>query len=198
MNIVIVGKSASGKTTMANYLSENFRYNKAVTATTRDKRKDEVDGIDYYFLTEKEFNDKISNDEFVEWAEYRGWKYGTPKNEIYGENKIFVLNPDGLKSFKRHNIKCLVILLESQDGLRVIRQVKRGDNIKEIERRYYTDNNDFQNIREYVDFVVQNNKSIEKCIYDILLCILYYKNKNSRDKIIKEMKESFIEINCEG
>ena len=198
MNIVIVGKSASGKTTVANYLSDNFRYNKAITTTTRPRREGEVDGKDYFFLTDDDFDNKLKAGDFLEWAEYRGWKYGTPKKEIDNDNKIFVLNPKGLNAFISQGVPCLKILLEVDDGLRIIRQIKRGDDIKEIERRYYTDLEDFKGIQENIDFVIKNNDSIEKCVYDILLCILYYKNIDSRIKIEKEMKESFIEIKCEG
>ena len=70
-NIVIVGKSASGKSTVANALSDDFKYTKAVTATTRPMRDGEVDGVDYYFLTNEQFNKKLKNGEFLEWAEYR-------------------------------------------------------------------------------------------------------------------------------
>ena len=56
--IVIVGKSASGKSTIANVLSEDFKYKKAISATTRPIRAGEVDGEDYYFITDDKFNVK--------------------------------------------------------------------------------------------------------------------------------------------
>ena len=57
MLIVLVGKSASGKTTLEKYISDNFRYEKIVSHTTRPIRGNEVDGVDYHYVSEDVFNE---------------------------------------------------------------------------------------------------------------------------------------------
>lgn len=176
MNIIFVGKSAAGKTTIANYLSEKYGYTKAVTSTTRDMRPGEKNNIDYHFLTREEFDNDIKNDKFIEWTEYRGWKYGTPISELDESQKIFVLNPRGLMAFRRKNIQCVAFLIFVDDGERIIRQVKRGDDIKEIERRYETDKQDFYRIEKNVDFIISNNGTVEESAKKIITDINIFSN----------------------
>ena len=82
MLIVLVGKSASGKTTLEKYISDNFRYDKIVSCTTRPMRQDEVYGEDYYFISEGKFEEMLAHDELVEHATFNGWSYGISKKEI--------------------------------------------------------------------------------------------------------------------
>ena len=81
--IVISGPSGSGKSTVIDALckaDETLRL--SVSATTRKPRPGEVDGVDYHFLSKSEFEARIQQDSFLEWAEYGGNFYGTLKSEI--------------------------------------------------------------------------------------------------------------------
>lgn len=81
--IVISGPSGSGKSTVINALckaDETLRL--SVSATTRKPRPGEVDGVDYHFLSQSEFEARIQQDSFLEWAEYGGNFYGTLTSEI--------------------------------------------------------------------------------------------------------------------
>jgi len=81
--IVIVAPSGAGKTTIAKKLLDEFPQIKfSTSATTRPPRKDEQDGTDYYFLSSDEFDQKIKNNEFLEWEYYSGNKYGTLQSEV--------------------------------------------------------------------------------------------------------------------
>jgi len=94
--IIITGGSGVGKTTIAGRLVEsNQKFVKPITATTREKRKDEVDGKDYFFLSIEDFKKKIEEKFFLEYEEvYSGKFYGVPKFEldrIWKDGKIPVL-----------------------------------------------------------------------------------------------------------
>ncbi len=83
--IVFSGPSGSGKTSIVRALLEKYpdKLGFSVSATTRAKRENEVDGQDYYFITKEKFLEKIKNNEFIEWEEvYDGLYYGTLKSEI--------------------------------------------------------------------------------------------------------------------
>jgi guanylate kinase len=81
--IVISGPSGSGKSTVVNALCKADQTLKlSVSATTRNPRPDEVDGVNYHFLSKAEFKKHIQQGSFLEWAEYRGNFYGTLKSEI--------------------------------------------------------------------------------------------------------------------
>ena len=82
--ILFCGPSGSGKTTIVHHLLKKFPMMRfSVSATTRPKRENETDGIDYHFLSPEEFRTKISNNEFLEWEEvYKDRYYGSLKSEV--------------------------------------------------------------------------------------------------------------------
>lgn len=101
--IVFSAPSGSGKTTIVKYLlaQEELNLEFSISATSREPRGAEVNGRDYYFLSLREFKDKIKNDEFLEWEEvYRDNFYGTLKAEVeriwsHGKNVIFDIDVVG-------------------------------------------------------------------------------------------------------
>ncbi len=82
--VLFCGPSGSGKTTIVHSLLKAFpRMRFSISATTRPKRDNEVDGVDYYFLTPEQFRAKIANNEFLEWEEvYTDRYYGTLKADV--------------------------------------------------------------------------------------------------------------------
>jgi guanylate kinase len=99
MLIIITAPSGAGKTSITRYLLQHFpQLAFSVSAATRSQRPDEVDGVDYYFLSLEEFQHRIQNQEFIEWEMvYEGRYYGTLKSElkrIREMNKIPILDID--------------------------------------------------------------------------------------------------------
>ncbi len=97
--ILITAPSGSGKTSIVNHLMKKFpQLAFSVSATTRQPRDNEKNSIDYYFISEKDFREKIHNKEFLEWEMvYEGKYYGTLKSDIeriWKENKVPVLDID--------------------------------------------------------------------------------------------------------
>ncbi|WP_142786575.1 guanylate kinase [Changchengzhania lutea] len=107
--IVFSAPSGSGKTTIVRHLLGLVPLNLefSISATSREKRGDEIDCKDYYFLSAKEFKTKIKNDEFLEWEEvYRDNFYGTLKAEVEriwakGKHVIFDIDVSGGLRIKR-------------------------------------------------------------------------------------------------
>ncbi len=86
--IVISAPSGAGKTTIVRSVLKKIpKIVFSISATTRAKRDYEVDGVDYFFLTEDEFKEKIEKNEFVEWETFYGYYYGTLKSFIDSEMK---------------------------------------------------------------------------------------------------------------
>ncbi|MCW9065575.1 MAG: guanylate kinase, partial [Ignavibacteriaceae bacterium] len=83
--IVFSAASGAGKTTIVKEILKEFpQITFSISATTRPRRENERDGIEYFFLTEAEFRKMIENDEFIEWEEFYDYYYGTQKSFING------------------------------------------------------------------------------------------------------------------
>ena len=118
--IIFSAPSGAGKTTIAKEILNSFpNINFSISATSREMRKDEKNGVDYYFLTVDNFKKKITNDEFLEWQEvYAGSLYGTLKSEvqrIWNEGKHVMFDVDTLGGINIKNIyqkKALSIFIQ--------------------------------------------------------------------------------------
>ncbi len=85
--IVVSGPSGAGKSTVTKIVRDSLNIPLTVSATTREPRKEEIDGKDYYFITTEEFLNKVDNDEFFEWAKVHDNYYGTLKSEVENKRK---------------------------------------------------------------------------------------------------------------
>ena len=164
--IVLVGKSCSGKDSVAKILI-SMGYKKAITCTTRPKRNNEIDGVDYYFTSQQEFLDMIEKDDFAEYRSYETkkgmWLYGSRINDyIYSAKKIIILTPEGLRNIKEKypNLPITAIYLKVSNKELKRRMLSRanisGEDIKELKRRYKADKKDFKDVEKYIDYIVRN------------------------------------------
>ena len=165
MLIGLCGKSGTGKSTIANALI-NRGYNKVVTDTTRPPREGEQNGIDYWFDTDEQFDELYDEGEFIEVTSYKvangdTWRYGTTIGQLKdaGENAVIILNPDGVKAFRKKGIPIYIWLVETNYSTLKKRLEDRGDNKKEIMRRMQADERDFKDIEKFIDNTIRNNRS---------------------------------------
>ena len=158
--LVLMGKSNTGKTEIAKAIQRQQHFNKITTFTSRPARDGEVNGEDYWFITKEEFLQKIEEGFFAEWekfsTEFGDWYYGSAK-ESYSGDGVIILSPSGVKTVleKLHNIT--VVLIDADDEVIKARQVARGDDKKEAERRFVQDIIDFKGMEDYADFIIMNN-----------------------------------------
>ena len=141
--LILLGPSASGKTESAKIMINRYPISKVVTCTTRKKRLNEIDGFDYHFFTKKKFKELEKQEYFVETAKYNGNYYGTPKNEL-GDDKLIILEPQGLKSFlKIKPCNVVAIYLKTSEAIRIKRMKERNDLPENIKARIESDRIDF-------------------------------------------------------
>ena len=178
--IIISAPSGSGKTTICKYLQKlNSSINFSISCTTRQKREYEVEGKDYFFITNEEFEKKINDAKFIEWEQIHGnFYYGTLKSTLekaINEDKRILLELDvkGAMSVKKlYPNKSLSIFIEppSVEVLK-LRLEKRGtDNderiIKRLERLEselsYKSNFDYHVINDDLDQAVNEIMNIIK------------------------------------
>jgi guanylate kinase len=147
--IILCGKMASGK----DYLRECFvdnGFSKDISYTTRPIRANETNGVDYYFISIKEFEKKIKNNEMFEHTEFCGWFYGTTVKS-WNNSDIFIFNPYGIKHIPEEDYnESLIIYLDVNLDVRYNRLKKREMGYDSVERRIYSDYQDFQDIKYHI------------------------------------------------
>ena len=177
MLTVILGKSASGKDTIVKKLISLHNYKRIITYSTRPKRKGEIDGIAYHFITKEDFKHKIDKDFFAEWKSYATvegvWYYGTALEDLESaeDNSIIILTPDGFREVKdKLGDRVSSIYIYANNSTIKKRLFARGDNPEEAKRRLEHDNEDFKGIENEVDRIVYNNDgtNIEEVVGKIL------------------------------
>lgn len=148
--IAYVGKSGAGKDFCMKHTAERNNYHIIVSSTTRPKRDYEEEGVDYHFLSEKEF----AEGHFLETASFNGWHYGTRYEDLDPDRtNIGVFNPTGLKSLAAHDdIYLVIVYIKATDKVRMLRQLNRESNpdVKEIVRRFMTDEADFADDKSFM------------------------------------------------
>ena len=175
MILVLVGESASGKTTLAKKFEEETDFSRVITYTTRPMREGEENGVDYFFINSEQFNKMCEEGRFIEHAEYRGWKYGTAMNFKQNENKIVVLTPAGARAMKRNwdkeNQQMVrqnkIVYIDVDRRSRLIKMLERGDDIEEAYRRSLSDVGQFDAFESEADFTIHNN-CYEKTVHEVL------------------------------
>lgn len=168
--IILVGASASGKTEVAKRLGCLFGMKKVVTHTTRPPRPNEVDGVDYHFVSEEEFKKLKDEGAFAETTLYNGYHYGTSKKEI-ADDRVLIVDPAGLKHFKSLKDRRIVsFFIDVSRRTRRQRMIARGDDPELANQRIATDDEKFNLgcICNY-DFVVNN----ETMTIDEVACYIY-------------------------
>lgn len=173
MLIVLIGKTCSGKTTIAKEF-EKEGFCKTVTCTTRPKRVSEKNGTDYNFLDQSAFDEMKRNGEFAETADYvmaNGQKvsYGSLKKDFEGEEtKILVLTPSGLKTIRESGLPVFAVYVKTDNETIKKRLKMRGDDPEEAIRRLASDDKIFKDAEKLSDFVVNGKETPEYNIERII------------------------------
>jgi len=115
--LVLSGPGGVGKSTVAKRLREAGDFWVSVSATTRKPRSNEIDGRDYFFVTDEEFTRMTNANEFLEWAEFAGNRYGTPLEKVehallLGRNVLLEIEIAGAKQVKAHLPQSVLVFLE--------------------------------------------------------------------------------------
>ena len=183
-NIMVILSSVSGvgKTTITKKIQQKYQSFKiSVSHTTRKPRPNEVDGVDYHFISKEKFESLIKKKEFYEYAKIFDNYYGTHKktvDELIKTNDIiFDIDWQGtqqLSKFKNLSLIKIYLIPPDKQELKK-RLVKRNqDSPEEVERRFNAYDNDIQYWKDY-DYII-TNENLEKCYKQIERIISNHKN----------------------
>lgn len=160
--LAICGKSATGKDSLADFLSScELGITKIISDTTRPKRPLEKEGVDYHYISIEEFADKVEAGQYLEWSEFRNWYYGTPLDAVCGKINVGVFNMDGIAELyrlqKEGEYEVIPIYIKSRTISRFNRYRQREGRFSlECLRRFITDTLDFQNVSVWLSLFPQH------------------------------------------
>ena len=183
--IILSSPSGAGKTTLTKKIQQKYKNFKiSVSNTTRKPRSNEVEGVDYLFIDHDEFNKKIKNNEFYEYAKIFDNYYGTSKNSVNTllESKndiLFDIDWQGtqqLSKFKELKLIKIFLVPPNKKELENRLIQRNQDNTEIITKRLKSYDNDIFHWSDY-DYVITND-NLEHCFSQIEKIILSFKNKN--------------------
>lgn len=185
MLFVISAPSGAGKTTVIREIFKVFpNISFSISATTRDKRNDEHNGKDYYFISKDEFDKKVKNDEFIEWEEVHGHLYGTLKSELKkGETQdiLFDVDVKGALSIKKLYPQAVTIFIEAPRNEMIERlKRRRTEDEKEMMKRIARIDMELDYRKDF-DYVVMN-KSSDEGVKEAVKKVVDIINKNKLNK----------------
>ncbi len=170
--LVLSGFSGAGKGTIVKKLVSEYGYHISISATTRSPRTGEVDGREYYFKTREEFQDLIDHNGLIEWAEYVGNYYGTPKQFVeemlaQGKNVILEIEVQGALNVKEQYPEAVLIFI-APPSIPILRErlIGRGTEDREtIEKRLLRAKEEAKDIKEYEYVVINDN--LDTCVQQV-------------------------------
>ena len=171
--LILSSPSGAGKTTITKKIQQKYQnFKLSVSHTTRKPRDNEIEGIDYYFVTNNEFENLINKDSFYEYAKIFENFYGTSKknvDEVIKKNDIlFDIDWQGTKQLSKFkNLRLVKIYLITENKIEIKKRlIKRNQNSKkEIESRFNSFDEDVKHWIDY-DYIIIN-KNLETCFKQI-------------------------------
>ncbi|APH20920.1 TPA: guanylate kinase [Clostridium botulinum] len=177
----ILGKSASGKSTVEKMLEKKGE-RRIISTTTRPIREGEQEGVDYHYISEKEFEELKNSNSLLENTQYREWHYCIDKEfnnfDLSKNDYVCAIEPHGYKQIiqnvGKENVVGIYIYVEDKE--RLLRSLHREiqPSCKEICRRYLSDIDLFSNIKSEVDYCIEN-KLVYNTVNEIYKVILFNK-----------------------
>ena len=163
--IVVSGPSGAGKDTICHKLiKENSNIWMSVSMTTRKPRPLEKEGVDYFFVSSEEFENKINDNTFLEYASYNDNYYGTPKDKVEeklneGKDVILVIDINGAINIKKIIPSALFIFIMPPDMETLKNRLigRKTESKDKVVQRFITAYNEVNNYKKY-NYVVVNDK----------------------------------------
>ena len=186
MLLIISGPSGAGKGTLCKMLLQKDKsFSFSCSVTTRSPRNGEVEGVDYQFIQEAEFQQMVDNDELLEYATVHGHHYGTPKKaveELLNQHRNVLLDIDSQGAMhvmeKAQDYVSVFILAPSMEELRSRLEKRNAENPAEINRRMHNAYGEIRKANLYQYAII--NDDVNKAFVQLESIVNAEKQRTSR------------------
>ncbi|MBQ2989535.1 MAG: guanylate kinase [Clostridia bacterium] len=191
--VIISGPAGSGKGTIVSRLRELAPFDFSVSATTRKPRPGELHGVHYYFVDKADFESKIEQGEMLEYAQYVGNYYGTPKKPVEdalaeGKNIILDIEVKGALQVKEKMPEAIMIYVLPPDYETLLARIRgRGTETEEvIQKRMNEAKNEIKTFPRYDYVVINRDGGVDRAAQDVLTILSAEKMRTLRNADIPE------------
>jgi len=185
--IVLSGPSGAGKGTICKSLLKQTDIQYSISATTRSPRAGEKDGREYFFITKEDFENKIKEDGFLEWAKVYDNYYGTPKKFVedvlaQGKDCILEIDPQGAQKVRAKKPDSVLVFIAPPSMQELKNRItnRATENLSEINKRLSCAKEEMLCMQNY-DYVVINDQ-VEKAVEKIKAILIAEKCSIRRSK----------------
>ncbi|MBE5978430.1 guanylate kinase [Lacrimispora xylanisolvens] len=201
MLVVVSGFSGAGKGTLMKELLNRYEnYALSISATTRAPRTGEVDGKEYFFVTEEHFNDMIEKEELIEYAQYVNHSYGTPKEYVLnqmkmGKDVILEIEIQGALKVKERFPEAILLFVMPPNAQELKRRlIGRGtESMEVINARLRRASEEAQGMEAY-DYILINDE-IDTCVEEMHLMIqVQHKRASNNMAFLSQIREELKNI----
>ena len=191
--VIISGPAGSGKGTIVSRLRELAPFDFSVSATTRSPRPGEQHGVHYYFVDKADFENKIKEGEMLEYAQYVGNYYGTPRKPVEdalsaGKNIILDIEVKGALQIKEKMPEAIMIYVLPPDYETLLARIRgRGTETEEVIQKRMTEaKTEIKTFPKYDYVVINRENGIDEAAHDVLSILYAETMRTSRNAEIPE------------
>lgn len=201
--IIISGFSGAGKGTIVKRLVNDDQYSLSISATTREAREGEVEGVDYHFISREAFESMIEADDLIEYATYVGNYYGTPKSFVLeqlksGKDVILEIEMQGALQVRRLFEDALLVFITAPSAFEIKeRLINRGtEDMDLIYKRLEKSYTEIDAIDDY-DYILVND-GLDQTVEELHGIIHAEHERVKRNKDLKDRLKSEFEALLKG
>ena len=198
--IILSSPSGAGKTTLVKKISKQKNYKISISHTTREPRANEIDGVDYFFISENDFQKLIKKNAFLEYANVFKNLYGSTKDQVFnnlenGHNVLFDIDWQGTKQLKKIKDLSIVTFFIIPPNLKILKERllnRHEGQEKLVEERMNKFNEELSHWNEY-DYVLVND-NLEICYNQILDLIIKSKKGEKQDQDLEKLEKNIKDL----
>lgn len=163
--ILLVGKTSSGKDTIARYIKDAYGINQVVSYTTRPKRPNETNGVEHFFVSKDEMQKILATQDILAYTKFNDTEYCATAQQLKGSDsdRVYIIDPHGIKELQKKGLDMITIYVDLDEYTILDRAIKRGDILDTVKARLHNEREQFDNFkaRKSYDFLISTNCDLE-------------------------------------